>query len=399
MTRNRILYLCLLLLSFSFVYFYGGQVPYMLFFTTLLLAFLSLVYTIIIYLRFKYHQEIDKKYIVKGDTIKFSFIISNEDFLFYPYISIKFFGTETIFSEQFKTRTLSLMPFSERVYSFTLSCKYCGNYEIGVSRIEIEDFLGLFRLVYEVPFPLSINVYPRIIMIDRLRLKMDFFSESYYVLDSKYEDIGALQDIRKYTYGDSLKKIHWKLTAKLNELMIRKFQSASEASVIIALDLKKNNFSSEQNTIIEDKLIESAVAINYYCLYSWIPVKLVYYTKEIVTINASSPFDFQNIYNRLAEIRFASEFSISETLDVYIRNSAVKTNLLILTSNLSYDLYDVVYYANFSGFHSVVVYVSPSEFTGGENEQAESIMSAIPRIGAHIYKINASDDIKPVLEG
>jgi hypothetical protein len=399
MTRNRILYVCLLLLSAIFIYFYGGKVPYMLFFTTVLLAFLSLVYTSIIYLRFKYFQEIDKKFIIKGDSIKYSFIISNEDFLFYPYIRIKFFGTETIFSEQFKTRTLSLMPFTEKIYDFILSCKYSGNYEIGVSRIEIEDFLGIFRLVYEVPFPLSISVYPRIIMIDRLRLKTDFFSESYSVLDSKYEDIGALQDIRKYMYGDSLKKIHWKLTAKLNELMIRKFQSATEASVIIALDLKKNDYSFEQNTIIEDKLIESAIAINYYCLYSWIPVNLVYYTKEIVTIKANSPFDFQNIYNRLAKIRFASEFSISETLDVYIRNSSAKTNLLILTSNLSYDLYDIIYYANFSGFHSIVVYVSPSEFMGDEKEQTENIMSAIPRIGAYIYKINISDEIKPVLEG
>lgn len=399
MTRNRILYLCLLLLSIIFIYFYGGKMPYMLFFTTVMLAFLSLLYTIIIYLRLKYFQEIDKKYIIKGDSIKYSLIISNEDFLFYPYIRVKFFGTETIFSEQFKTRTLSLMPFEEKVYNITLSCKYSGNYEIGVSRIEIEDYLGIFRLVYKIPSPLSIRVYPRIITIDRLRLKTDFVSESYSVLDSKYEDIGALQDIRKYMYGDSLKKIHWKLTAKLNELMIRKFQSATEASAIIALDLKKNNYTFEQNTIIEDKLIESAIAINYYCLYSWIPVNLVYYTKEIVTVKASSPFDFQNIYNRLAELRFNSEFSISETLDVYIRNSSAKTNLLILTSNLSYNLYDIIYYASFSGFNTVVVYVSPSEFLGNEKEQAENIISAIPRIGAYIYRININDEIKPVLEG
>ncbi|NSW90458.1 MAG: DUF58 domain-containing protein [Firmicutes bacterium] len=398
MTRNRITYFCLLLLSTIFIYFYGGKVPYMLFFTTVTLPALSLIYTIIIYLRFKYFQEIDKKFIIKGDNINYNFIISNEDFLFYPYLKITFFGTETIFAEQFKTRALSLLPFTEKTFTFNLPCKYSGNYEIGVDRIEIEDFLGIFRLTYKVPFPLSINVYPRIVMIDRFNLKTDFVSESYSVLDSKYEDIGALQDIRKYVYGDNLKKVHWKLTAKLNELMIRKFQSATEASAIIVLDLKKSNYTFEQNTIIEDKLIESAISIIYYCLYSWMPVNLVYYTKEIVATKANNPFDFQNIYKRLAEIRFTHGFNVSDILDVYIKNSTVKTNLLVFTSNLNYDLYNSIYYASFSGFNAIVVYISPDEFTGSINEEAENIISNIPKIGAHIYKISINDEIKPVLE-
>ncbi len=398
MIWNRIIYLCLLFLSIIFVYFYGGKVPYMLFFTALMLPILSFTYTIVIYFRFKFFQEIDKKFIIKGDNINYIFMISNEDIFFYPYMRITFFGTESIFAKQFETRNLSLPPLDKKTFTFNLSCKYSGNYEIGVDKIEIEDFLGILRLTYKVPFPLSITVYPRVIILDRFRLKTDFVSESYSVLNSKYEDIGALQDIRKYEYGDSLKKVHWKLTAKLNEIMIRKFQSATEASAIVLLDLKKNNYSFEQNTIIEDMLIESTISVIHYCLYSWIPVNFIYYTNKITDIRANTPFEFQNIYNNLTEIRFSDSYELSDILDVYIKNSIVKTNLLIFTSNLNYDLYNNIYYATFSGFNTIIVYVSPEDLIGRTDEDAENILLNIPKIGGYFYRLNINDEIKPILE-
>ncbi len=398
MKRNRIMYFFLLLSSIIFIYFYGGEVPYMLFYTILLLGLLSFAYAATIYFRFKFYQEVDKKFLIKGDNVNYNFIISNEDILFYPYIKVKFFGAETIFREQFKTRELSLLPLREKKITLNLSCKYSGNYEVGVDRIEISDFLGLFNLVYKVPFPLALTVYPRIIILERFNLKTDFFSESYSVSDSNYEDIGALQDIRKYAYGDSLKKVHWKLTAKLNKLMIRKFQSATEASVAIVLDLKKNSLNFTQNTIIQDKIIESTIAVIYYCLQRFIPTTLVYYSKEITTIKANNPFDFQNIYKYLSEIRFASDFNVSELLDVYIKNNVIKSNLLIITSNLSYDLYNAIHYSTFSGYNTVILYISPEEFTGTINEDTENIIKNIPKIGAYIYRININDEIKAILE-
>lgn len=399
MTLNRFIYGCLLFLSFLFAYFYGGVVPYMLLFTAIMLPLLSLAYTLIIYYRFKYFQEVDKKFIIKGDTVNYNFIVSNEDFMFYPYIKVTFYGTETIFAEQFRTKLFSLQPYSSKTFTFKLHCKYSGNYEIGVKEFEFEDFLGIFKLTYREPFPLLIQVYPRVITLNRFKLKMDFPTEFYSSLTSRYEDIGTLDDIRKYTYGDNLKKVHWKLTAKLNELMVRKFQGTIEASAVIMLDLKKSNLSYEQNTIIEDKLIESAISVAHYCLQSWIPINLVYYTKEIVNIRAVNPYGFQYIYDNMAQVRFIDGFKISDILSVYTKNNIVKSNLLIFTADLNYELYENIYNTTFSGFNVILVYISPEEFTGGVNKETENIIRNIHKIGASVYKLNIKDDIKLVLEG
>ena len=370
----------------------------MILYVVLILPIVSFIYTLIIFLRFKYFQDIDKKFIMKGDHIKYNFTITNEDYFFYPYLRVTFFGSKTIFNEQFKKINLSLLPQKEKTYTFELYCRYSGNYEIGVEKIEIEDFLGIFKLTYKIPFPLNITVYPRIISLERFKLKTDITSESYSSSISRHENTGVLKDVRKYVYGDTLKKVHWKLSAKLNEIMIKEFENTTESSVLIIPDFRKNEYTIEQNTVIEDKILESTIAVVNYCLNKWIPVDIICYSKEALEIKAANPADFSDVYNNLAQIRFAHTLKISDIADVYVKSTTSKSNLVLCTADIDYNLYNVVYYASFSGFNVIVIYISPEEITGIKNQIADAIISDIPRIGAKVYKMDISDDIKTVLE-
>jgi hypothetical protein len=318
--------------------------------------------------------------------------------LFYPYLSVAFFGSRTIFTEQFKKIDLSLKPKQERSFTFELDCRYSGNYEIGVDTIEIEDFFGLFKFKYKVPFPLSIIVYPRVIHLDRFKLKTDFTSESYSAIQSRHEDIGSINDVRKYAFGDNLKKVHWNITAKLGEIMVKQFQSTTESSVIVIPDFMKNNFNIEQNTVIEDKIVESVISVVHYCLNNWMPVNLIACSKEVLDITSTNPAEFSDLYNYISEAGFRHDTNISDITDVYVKNKTKKTNLVVCTANLGYELYNVLYYAVLSGFNVILIYVSPEELTKEKAPEAAEIINDLPRIGAVVYKININDDIKSVLE-
>ncbi len=398
MKKNRILYIILFIMSLIFVYFYGGKIPYMLFYTVLILPIVSILYTYYIVLRFKYCQEIDKNFIMKGDKVKFLFSVHNEDFLLYPYMKIKFCGENTIFANQFQTKNLSLLPFKEKKYSFELECRYRGYYEIGIKSVQLEDFLGIFRINYKNFETKYITVYPKIIYLDRFHLQTNFISETQSVLNNRFEDMSAISDIRKYIYGDSLKKIHWKLTAKTNDLMVKNFQSTTETSAIIILDLKRNMFSSEINTIIEDKLLEATVAVTYYCLSNWVPIKFVYYDDAIVDIPAKTPLDFDGIYKILSKINFIEKIGVEAILDVYLKESITKSNVIVFTSNLNYELYNQIYNTKFSNYEVSLIYVSPVELTGVRNIEAEEILANLPEAGVDVYNINISDDVKFILE-
>ncbi|MCX7748993.1 MAG: DUF58 domain-containing protein [Clostridia bacterium] len=370
----------------------------MFFYTVVSLAMISFLYTLVILLRFKYLQDIDKKFVMKGDKVNFIFSVHNEDFLLYPYIKVTFFGSETLFKKQFQSKSFSLAPLKEKNYSLELECKYRGSYEIGVKSFEIDDFLGIFKLKYNLNETKYVTVYPRIIYLDRFKLQTNFSSETQSITNGRFEDTTMISDIRKYTYGDSLKKIHWKLSAKMNDFLVKNHEGSTETSTVILLDLKKNPFTVEENTIIEDKLIESAVAIIYYCLSNWIPIHLVYYKDQIVDIEAKNPLCFDDIYKTLSKIMFIEKIDVKDLLNVYLKDFFKKTNILILTSNISYELYSEIYKTKFSGYEISFVYVSPEEVTGVNDTEADNILSYLPEIGVDTYKINISDDIKHVLE-
>jgi uncharacterized protein (DUF58 family) len=398
MKRNRLLYLLLLAASLVFVYFYGGKMPYMIFNTILILPAVSFLYVVLVFFRFKYRQDIDKRFVTKGEKVSFVFSVSNEDPILYPYIRVNFYGTGTIFASQFKSQYFSLLPFQKKSYSFDFQCRYRGSYEIGVKSIEIEDFLGIFKLVYKVFDPRNITVAPRIVPIDSFRLKTDYISESHPVLNHSQEDMATMLDTRQYIYGDNLKRIHWKLSAKFNELMVKRFQNTCETSSTLILDLKKGSLSPEENAVIDDKVIEAAVSIIYYCLHKWIPVNLVFYSDGIVELKGKNPLGFDEMYKALSRVSFDQNIDFKDIIDIYTGNTLIKNNILILTSNVDYELYNQIYKTNIAGYNLSLVYVSPEELTGVKDYAADNILSYLPELGAITYKVNINDDTKYVLE-
>lgn len=398
MKQSRILYASLLALTLIYVYFNGGKLPYTLFYTMILLPVVSLLYTAIVYLRFKYGQDIDKRFVTKGDKVNFIFSIHNEDFILYPYIRVTFYGAKTIFANQFQVRNFSLAPFHGKDYSLELVCNYRGHYEIGIHSVEFEDFLGLFKFKYNIFEPKYVTVYPRIVPLDNFALKTDFMSESHSELNTKNEDMSTIADVKPYTYGDSLKRIHWKLTAKSGSLMVKKFQSTSETSAILMLDLHRNSLENGENIILEDKLIEAAVSVLHYCLFNWIPVNLVYFSESLVNIQARNHLMFSELYEMLAKVKFNEAVYLKDLLKVYVNNTISKTNILLFTSNLDYELYDEIYRTSTSGYDVSLIYVSPEDLTGAKNEEAENIIAFLPEIGVNAYKLNINEDTKSILE-
>ena len=398
MKKNRILYFSLLFLSFSFVYFYGGVIPYTLYHTAIILPIVSVALTFIAFTRFKYTQEISKRVIMKGEYIEYTFSIHNEDFFLYPYIKVNFKGSKTVFSKQFHSKSFSLIPFKKKTFTFKLNGKYRGEYDVGIDSFEFEDFLGLLRLSYKPMESKIVMINPRIVALDNMIMKTNYMSESNSALSYRYDDTSTISDIRKYAYGDSLKKIHWKLSAKMNELLVKNFESTSNTNPVLMLDLKSNKYSIEQNVMLEDKLIESAIAVIYYCLRNWIPINLVYYKDGFVDLEAKNTLQFDGIYQTLSKIRFDHDVNIDDILRIYVTNNMRKTDILLFTSNLSYKLYDEIYRTKICGYDVNLIYIASENLIGVCNIETDNILKDLPEIGVKTFVVDIDEDIKKVFE-
>lgn len=397
---NRIIYGSLLFLTLLFIYFYGGFVPYTMFHIVLILPVISFIYTFIIYLRFKYTQSLDKKFVTKGEKVVFKYTVANEDFLFYPYIRTTFFTTGSLLLHNKDSVSFSLPPLSKKNYNFNLNTRYRGKYKIGMKAVEIQDFLGLFSLKFNVFEPKEITIYPRIIHLDNFRLEKDFLSEIDSTETSLIEDMINVSDIRKYIYGDSIKKIHWKLTAKYNELMIKNYHSTSETSINLILDLFTDAiYTGDKRAAMEDQIIESILSIANYCIKRFIPVNLVYYQENIRQQLTKNSNEFSSLYKLLAEIKFDSSIDISKVLDIYLRNNINKQNIIIFTSNLSTFLLDILSKASSSGYYVKLILVNDGIcYKNNRNIKISKVKDSLINIGVEVYSLGPEDDIKNILE-
>ncbi len=399
MRKNRITYLFLLIIAVVFRYNFGGFVPSFFLNTLLALLVFSVGYTLYIYFRIKFVQDIDKKVITKGETVKLTVKISNEDIIIYPYIYVSFFGSHTLFNSISYSQSLFITPLSKKEFVFNMECKYRGQYEVGINNICIEDFLGLIRLNYKIPETKKLIVYPR---IEHL-YKFDVFNTSSYDSQSSpqgtVEDFSNIRDIRNYQYGDSFRKIHWKLSSRNNRWMIKNFERTSDSNVNVLLDLRHNSYSDNINIVFEDKLIETVVAVLNFYLNRGISVNYIYYDEKLEILKASNRHEFNFIYKTLSTISFSQKVSLADIVNLHYESSNSFDDMIIITSILDIDLYNIIYKAQMSNHSICLIYISPGTLFPDKPDIVDDILDNLPEIGVKAYTINPEDDIKIVLGG
>ncbi len=383
-------------MSLIFVYNSGGEVPYMLFYTVLALPVVSILYIAAGYFGLKYEQSLDSSSVIKGEKATYALRIANRGPFILPYVNIAFYDDSEASVQQPDIKNISIQPFSKKELCFDYVYKYRGSFKLGVSVVEINDFLGIFKLTRRNKQPLLISVYPRIIDIGSIGLNTHYLPDQMSNPGGMYEDISVIEEINKYNYGDSLNKVHWKLTAKTNELMVKKYQTTAAASTIMIVDLYRNNFTKEYNAVSDDKHIEAAVAVLRSCIYDGTAVRLVYHDKEITTIHCNSPLDFENAYQALAKAEFNQEACAKDIIKSQINHGINIQDILLTTSNVDNELYEVLSKIKSAGYNIYLIYISPQEINSEKKQGIEQILSALSELGIKVYRINIFDDLNSV---
>ena len=143
-----------------------------------------------------------------------------------------------------------------------IDATHVGIYTSGIQTCIIEDLLGLFqRVIHPDETVYSLTVLPRTFDVDPLTMAPgDPGSE---LMARANEDLSAPSDIRAYQPGDAMKKIHWKLSIRKQELIVRKFEEPLMQEVLILMDCSRPPFrgNPQAEADIRDALLETAASL------------------------------------------------------------------------------------------------------------------------------------------
>jgi uncharacterized protein (DUF58 family) len=111
-----------------------------------------------------------------------------------------------------------------------------GRYEFQETVAVIEDPFGLERVEQRLDAPGALLVYPRLVELERLFSDAGARSHDGRRLLLRRPSGFDLHSVREYEHGDSLRKVHWRSTARRAQLMVKELEDAPRDEVAVVLD-------------------------------------------------------------------------------------------------------------------------------------------------------------------
>lgn len=157
---------------------------------------------------------------------------------------------------------LKNMPRHVQSLRLPIHASHVGVYPVGLRACVVEDLLGIVsRRVVLSDTSFSLTVLPRTFPTEPLVLSPgDPGSE---IMARATEDLNAPSDVRSYQPGDAMKKIHWKLSLRKGELIVRKFDEPILQDVLILMDCSRPPSwgHPQAEADIRDTLLETAASV------------------------------------------------------------------------------------------------------------------------------------------
>ncbi len=147
----------------------------------------------------------------------------------------------------------------ERDFAFALRAGRWGAAEVGAVTLRVHDRFDLFSYEARVPCAVALRVYPRIERLRRLvaPLSTQPFAGSQ-IARAKGEGI-EFADIRAFQYGDQVRRINWRASARQGELLLTESNPERTSEVVLLLDGYADVRHAERGAL--DALVRAAAAL------------------------------------------------------------------------------------------------------------------------------------------
>ena len=129
---------------------------------------------------------------------------------------------------------------SRRSWSARAICRRRGQFRLGPWELRLGDPLGVFEVTYAFTQTQEVIVFPPIVRVSQLALPRGVATGSSRSRVRANDTTIDVASVREYRPGDVLSHIHWRSTAKRQQLHVKEFDLQPSGSLWIALDLDRN---------------------------------------------------------------------------------------------------------------------------------------------------------------
>ena len=199
--------------------------------------------------RIEYKRRLSSNRVFFGEEIVYEVEITNRKPLPLPWLQIEDELPEKVTLLKGKTtptsedRVILSNIFPVNMYHrvkrrFPILCQQRGTFIFGPSSIRSGDLFGFFRREKRIETLDYLFVYPRLVPLEKLGIPSRQFFGDIRLKHNLFQDPVLTAGVRDYVPGDSLKRIHWKSTARLGRLQTRVYEPTTTVDLSLFLDVR-----------------------------------------------------------------------------------------------------------------------------------------------------------------
>ena len=359
MWKNRITYIFAVVALIVLVFIYEASMTYVALYTVLVLPVFSLFLTIVSKRRFLINEHLVQSSILKGEVTQYVVNVQNKSFMPATSLLVRFKVDSPAVSIDLTEQIMAIAPFKTGQASFDVQAKYRGHYKIGVSEVVLYDFLGLFKFRQKHDKNLELTVRPLIVSLSPLPITAAQSGDDDARVFSYEEDYAVISDLRKYIPTDGYKKIHWKMSAKKNELISKNFQSTKRNTVAFLIENSTTldgYYTDAQEAAIklEDEMMQGLVsAISQAAMRG--NLCALYY---INSAGGEYSTDADWLYDQACEIRFKKyeQNDFASFLSVFTKMQADAENVVMIVKEITPYVADIAQELKLFGNNVIIMY-------------------------------------------
>ena len=211
----------------------------------------------------------------------------------------------------------------------------------GVKSCTVEDLFGFFSMTKQPKAAQSeLLVLPMPFQVEQLTFAPG--DSGLETMARATEDVTNPSDIRAYMPGDALKKIHWKLSARKRELVVRRFEEPVLPDALVLMDCSPPPSwgHPEAEADVRDSLLETAASVMNSQMATDHAVRLPLLGEHPVELDKAMGMPM--ILENLARVDFSETDKFERVLLLETRRMRKVGATVVISARLSSHMVDVM---------------------------------------------------------
>lgn len=135
--------------------------------------------------------------------------------------------------------SLGVVPNGSAKCDLMLQSAHCGRIALRLGVVKLTDAVGLFSVCVPLEAVAKLTVIPELFSCELTIADDASAADEQYSAEQRGDDRTEVFQFREYQFGDDLRQIHWKLSAKLDSPIVKLPSQSLDRSLLVFWDKRK----------------------------------------------------------------------------------------------------------------------------------------------------------------